>query len=214
MDFDTAPIYTKEISEILEFDKDSIVLEIASGEGHFSSIYKSSKLKKYICVEPDKEWIEMASQHDYDCDTEFVNTTYENFQTKEDIDYVVCAGLIYHLASPIHFIETVANKFKPKVLYLESFGEYNQEELIFDNKNNSIQFNCLFRYEEINRTGNRFKTEGENLVPASLSISTDAIIYFFKTVGYSVSDHKTVEISATEQSKHCVTMYKLERENV
>lgn len=213
MDFYTAPIYTKEMSEILEFDKDSIVLEIASGEGHFSSIYKSSKLKKYICVEPDKEWFEMASQHDYDCDTEFVNTTYENFQTKEDIDYVVCAGLIYHLASPIHFIETVVNKFKPKVLYLESLGEYNQEELIFDNKNNSIQFNCHFRYEEINITGNRFKTEGENLVPASLSISTDAIIYFFKTVGYNVSKFKTIEISASEDSKNLVTMYKLEREN-
>jgi len=214
MDFYTAPLYTREISDILEFDKDSIVLEIASGEGHFSSIYKSSNLKKYICVEPDKEWIEMASQHDYGCDTEFVNTTYENFQPKEDVDYVVCAGLIYHLASPIHFIETVANKFKPKVLYLESLGEYNQEELIFDNENNSVQFNCLFRYEEINRTGNRFKLQGEKLVPASLSISTDAIIYFFKTVGYNVIGYKTINISASEQSKESVTMYKLERENV
>jgi len=214
MDFYTAPLYTREISDILEFDKDSIVLEIASGEGHFSSIYKSSNLKKYICVEPDKEWIEMASQHDYGCDTEFVNTTYENFQPKEDVDYVVCAGLIYHLASPIHFIETVANKFNPKVLYLESLGEYNQEELIFDNENNSVQFNCLFRYEEINRTGNRFKLQGEKLVPASLSISTDAIIYFFKTVGYNVIGYKTINISASEQSKESVTMYKLERENV
>lgn len=214
MDSNTAPMYAKEMSDLLEFDKDSIVLEIASGEGHFSSIYKSSKLKKYICVEPDKEWIEMASQHDYGCDTEFANTTYENFQTKENIDYVVCAGLIYHLASPVHFIETVVNKFKPKVLYFESLGEHNQEELIFDYENKSVQFNCQFRYEEINRTGNRFKTAGENLVPASLSISTDAIIYFFKTVGYNVSKYKTVRISASEQSKECVTMYKLVRENV
>lgn len=214
MDSYTAPLYTNELSKILEFDKDSVVLEIASGEGQFSSIYKSSNLKKYICVEPDKEWIDMASQHNYGCDTEFVNTTYEHFQTEENIDYVVCAGLMYHLASPIHFLETVVNKFKPKILYLESLGEYNQEELIFDNENNSIQFTCQFRYEEINRTGNRFKIQDENLVPASLSIPTEAIIYFFKTVGYSVSDHKTVEISATEQSKHCVTMYKLERENV
>ena len=213
MDRDTAPLYTSELSKILEFDRDSVVLEIASGEGHFSSIYKSSNLKKYICVEPDKEWIDMASQHDYGCDTEFVNTTYEHFQTEEIIDYVVCAGLIYHLASPVHFIETVVNKFKPKVLYLESLDEYNQEELIFDNVDNSIQFTNQFRYEEINRTGNRFKIQGENLVPASLSISADAIIYFFKTVGYNVSDYKTIEISATEQSKSCVTMYKLERKN-
>ena len=121
--------YIQGLENFLTFEEGETVLEIAGGRGHYHSFYNKFKIGKYIAVEPNFEWLESTKSREYDCITEFNNCIYEDYYPTETIDTLICAGLMYHLPHPTHFLEVVRNRFKPKTLYLETVGAYPEKNV-------------------------------------------------------------------------------------
>jgi len=181
----------------MQFEPNSTVLEIAPGTGHFTEIYNRSNLKKYIAVEPSQLWFEILSSQHYNCKTEFHKCGYENYTPIDKIDYVVCTGLLYHLSSPVHFIETIANKYNPNIIYLETTGHMNSD------LNNRDNFLGKFYKEEVDKLGNRHTDDiTKKIVPYNLTITLPTIVKFFEHVGYSLESYSDMSIANT--SKHAV----------
>ena len=205
--------YVQELEDFLIFEEGETVLEIAGGKGFYHSFYNKFKIGKYIAVEPNFEWLEIAKTQEYDCDTEFNNCIYEDYYPTEPIDTLICAGLMYHLPHPTHFLEVVRNRFKPKTLYLESVGCYPE-------KNVTDILDVHFTSEIVNTYGQRFNTASEGIygnghnadyksVGISLKPSLEFYIFCLSQLGYKLEKYKHISIDDDEnKSKQDVTMFK------
>jgi len=192
--------YVQELEDFLIFEEGETVLEIAGGKGFYHSFYNKFKIGKYIAVEPNFEWLEIAKSKEYDCNTEFNNCIYEDYYPTETIDTLICAGLIYHLPHPTHFLEVVSNRFKPKTLYLESVGGYPE-------KNDIDIFDVHFTPEKVNTYGERFNTSKS--VGLSLKPRLGFYIFCLSQLGYKLEKYKHISIEDdVYKSKQDVTMFK------
>jgi len=205
--------YIQGLKDFLTFEEGETVLEIAGGRGHYHSFYNKFKIGKYIAVEPNFEWLESTKSREYDCITEFNNCIYEDYYPTETIDTLICAGLMYHLPHPTHFLEVVRNRFKPKTLYLETVGAYPE-------KNVHDVLEAHFTPEIVNTYGQRFDTPSEGIygngfnaeyksVGISLKPSLEFYIYCLSQLGYKLEKYKHISIDDEEiKSKQDVTMFK------
>lgn len=197
--------YLNIIQDFVNFPSDSVLLEIAPGDNAWVDIIDKSNIKKYIAVEPNNLWFEKIKEHNSNIERELHNLTYEQYVPKEKIDVLVTAGLFYHLASPVHYIETIANVYKPKIVYVETVGEFDPEDIIALAEKED---RTIFDKENINTEGNRI-TVGERAVPYSLKLPPAVISYFFKTVGYDLLALQ--QIRTTALSKQQCTILKFSR---
>ena len=192
--------YVQELEDFFTLKKGETVLEIAGGKGFYHSFYNKFKIGKYIAVEPNFEWLEIAKTREYDCITEFNNCIYEDYYPTETIDTLVCAGLMYHLPHPTHFLEVVRNRFKPKTLYLETVGTYPE-------KNDIDIFDVHFTPEKVNTYGERFNTSKS--VGLSLKPRLEFYIFCLSQLGYKLEKYKHISIEDdVYKSKQDVTMFK------
>jgi len=197
--------YLNIIRNFVDFPSDSTLLEIAPGSNAWVDIIDDSNIKKYIAVEPHTEWFLNIKEHNSKIEREVYNLTYEQYTPKENIDVLITAGLFYHLASPVHYIETIANVYKPKIVYVETVGGFNPTDIIALAKKKD---NTIFDNEKINTPGNRI-TGNERSVPYSLKLPPALISYFFETVGYELLALQ--QIRTTAQSKRQCTIFKFSR---
>ena len=216
--------YINSVDSVLStIPKNSTVLEIACGAGCYSDIFKKLDLKKYIGIDPDKDWLAEAAKRDYGCETDLVATTYEEYTPTEKIDVVVCAGLLYHLASPFHFFERIINVYRPKTIYLETTGEDTNKRAEFSTDPTHVPSMLGDRYylgltpESINSHGNRY---GESIsadlnddsihrtIPYNIIMSVDLIIHIFEILGCNIVN--TTNITNDHLSKHKVCMMQIE----
>lgn len=197
--------YLNIIQDFVNFPSDSVLLEIAPGDNAWVNIIDKSNIKKYIAVEPNSIWFEKIKEHNSNIERELHNLTYEQYVPNEKIDVLVTAGLFYHLASPVHYIETIANVYKPKIVYVETVGEFDPEDIIALAEKED---RTIFDKEKINTEGNRI-TVGERAVPYSLKLPPAVISYFFKTVGYDLLALQ--QIRTTALSKKQCTILKFSR---
>jgi len=197
--------YRQEIGESISLPADSTVAEIAVGNfgGAFYNKISNSKIKKYIAIEPNTDWYLSTKSCNYNnIQTEFINSTYENYIPNEPVDIVICAGLAYHLHSPVHLIEYVANHFDPAVIYFETTGHINPSDPDFS------WDHVLFKTEIIDIPGNAFKGNYEKKVSLSAVLQPMFIAKCFETIGYTLEKYYNFQ-SDTHSSKDCVCMMKI-----
>ena len=194
--------YIQELKGFLTFEEGETVLEVAGGRGYYHSFYNKFKIGKYIAVEPNLQWLKCTKSREYDCITEFNNCIYEDYYPSEEIDTLVCAGLLYHLPHPTHFLEVVRNRFKPKTIYLETIGAYPEENI-----HNVLE--AHFTPEIVNTYGERFNTIDYKSVGFSLKPCLEFYISCLSQLGYKLEKYKHVSIDDEEiKSKQDVTMFK------
>jgi hypothetical protein len=195
------PVYNEQYASHLKFNKGDVVLDIATGfEVRYAS--KLNDVKKFISLEPFVPWhtqlVEAAPA--LPCQSEFLNCTYEEYIPEDKIDVVVSAGLIYHLASPMHFLETVVNVYAPRVFYLETTG-------IYANDHTDEETEAHFVKESINTAGMR---QGKRVIPWRLNINNNSfIVTAMRSVGYSLETF--ADLSTEMVSKTKVTFFKFSR---
>jgi hypothetical protein len=104
--------YLEHIAPLYSVTRGKSVLEIAVGDRFkLIDIYNSNHISSYVGIEPFEEWcsnsrrvLDKSAQFPY----EMHNCGYESY-TAQTPDVVVCNGLAYHLHSPFHLFEYLAN---------------------------------------------------------------------------------------------------------
>lgn len=195
--------YLSKYISSLSFKPNDVVLDIATGRKLLYK-YKLDNVKKLIAVEPDAEWCSelIDDISDIPCATEINNCAYEDYTPIENIDVVVCAGLLYHLSSPIHFLQTVANVYQPKVFYLETTGVYDPDK--------ELEQGCFwaqFNEEPVNKKG---MSQGLNIAPYKLTMHLSFVVHIMETIGYKLENHTNLS-TESQLSKESVTMFKFIR---
>tara|TARA_Y100000389_G_scaffold191678_1_gene218228 strand:+ start:397 stop:1149 length:753 start_codon:yes stop_codon:yes gene_type:complete len=200
--------YLDIIENFITLPINSTVLEIAPGNGAYQRLINNSDIKKYIGVEPFTTWYEsLKDGTTWNPEVEFHNCTYEKFILDEPVDVVITAGLFYHLASPIHFIETIANDYKPDLLYVESIGHLDINYMHATGKELS------YAPEVINKAGNRQQSHGR-AVPYNATIDTPTIAHFLECVGYKLIDFDDIETRNSSKVDSCIMKFHRLGDNV
>lgn len=214
IDFDVE-LYKKAMSDFMTIPANSTVVEIAPGHvANYVEAYRRGSIKKLIAVEPHADWLECLKRSNFgNLETEFVNSTYEEYYPTEKIDVVVCAGLSYHLHSPLHLVETIVNRFSPTIIYFETIGHLIEshytriKESIESNPNDLVHIiNIKCNFEEINKPGNVCTDEKlKRRIPLNIRLPIAAYPMLFDTVGYALDSYLNY---SGERSKRIVSMMK------
>jgi hypothetical protein len=219
--------YIKQIQNVLSsLDlQDKVLLEIAPGECNYAKIYGDAGLRKYIGVEPNKSWLDSAKKkleyYNAAEEYEFVYSTYEDYQLTCQIDVLYSSGLLYHLASPIHYLETIAN-YNPEYIIIEHPGEYDNDIPFITDESVSIRHAGGLTLEKVNKPGMRMSEVFEDpphdieiysdkkTVPLNMFLSCRGVAWCLEKMGYSLEEY--IQIGTTEKSKqeNCVMRFKRE----
>lgn len=117
-----------------EFESEcSTALDVSCHEGYFSLIL-SQYFERVIGIDKNAESLRKAALIGRllaRSKIEFENTTIENWNQKQDADFVLCFGLLYHVENPIEILRKLALSTK-KALCIETqvlpFQVYGQVE--------------------------------------------------------------------------------------
>lgn len=193
--------YLDIVEDFIKLPAESTVLEIAPGNGAFRELINNSNIKKYIGVEPFTPWYKnLKLDLEWIPEAEFNNCTYEEYVLNEPVDVVITAGLFYHLASPIHLIETIANEYKPDLLYVETIGHLDTNGMYATGKNST------YAPEVLNVPGSRQQGQGR-AVPYNTTLDTSTLAYFFECVGYKLMDYKDIETQNSSKVDSCIMKF-------
>jgi len=115
--------YYDTVYSVLHFIGDKDILEIACFSGEMFHPIQKNKPRSHTAIEPyrrgfDKA-VETAEEFGYDIDIH--NIAYEDMSWDKTFDVVLCTGLLYHLHSPLHLIETLGN-LNSEYIILEATG--------------------------------------------------------------------------------------------
>ena len=201
------------------------MLEIAPGECNYAEVYTNAGLGKYICVEPNKQWLRntqrkieflnVAEQY------EFVNSTFEEYQCTEPVDIVFSAGLLYHLVSPFHFLEILANYnaehvviehtgtmysphngplWKNGVISNSHAGGLVPEPTNYPGMRLTDSFETV-EHDRENYTNKRF-------IPLNMFVSCDLIQWCMEKMGYNLEEYNNIETGTMSKHENCVMRFK------
>ena len=199
--------YLDIVEDFVKLPSNSTVLEIAPGNGAYQWLINNSDIKKYIGVEPFTPWYEhLKIDIAWTPEAEFHNCTYEDFTLNEDVDVVITAGLFYHLASPIHFIETIANEYKPTLLYVETIGHVDIGNMHATGKDSS------YAPEKLNVAGSRYA--GRRAVPYNSVTDISTLAHFIECVGYKLMDFENIDTQNSSKVDNCIMEFHRLGDNV
>lgn len=133
--------YMDHVSAILSIVQGKTVLELGSFGGWHTELMVNLGAKSIVCVEPNPNICdEDIYKHDI---VEFKNCTANDYYSDTnvlDVDVVTCFGVLYHLHSPLHLLEQIINKSRPKFLIVET--TYNEkiyvDDEIYDMPGNAV----------------------------------------------------------------------------
>lgn len=198
--------YLEQINDFIHLDEGSTVLEIAGGVGPLVDIINKSRIKKYIFVEPNETWLtNCRNERHYNCETEWHCKVYEDYEPTEKIDTLICCGLVYHLLSPCHFFEKVANVYKPETFYLEMSGHWTKD---YPDVYNPESIPTVFMPEKINVGGMRYSSD-KRVIPYHILLNKDFVVHAMDTIGYKLE--KFNNIVSDHRSKDRVVIFKFNR---
>lgn len=226
--------YLEHIAPLYSVTRGKSVLEIAVGDRFkLIDIYNSNHIRSYVGIEPFEEWcsnsrrvLDKSAQFPY----EMHNCGYESY-TAQTPDVVVCNGLAYHLHSPFHLFEYLANT-NAEYIILETTqtpGDYPtwsgantthntmsriKEEMessnqSFDDYIMEKSINSILSHEHINKPGNSISTK--RAIPWRVAgTNPDIKVLAFWCMGYDL-DSSLERVGGVDRSKHCVTVYRFKR---
>jgi hypothetical protein len=161
--------------DIMHVCNNKTVIEFGPLHGYVTKTIIENNPKKLICVEPDDYsiWVLESSKLKID---EIYNLTANEFYAQyRPANVVVACGLLYHLHSPLHFLELIVNFSNPEWIILDSLLDYDILP---------TSFNILSK-EELNRGGEAF-TGKYKTIPLSLNIPGNYITKSLELLGYSL----------------------------
>lgn len=113
-------VYLKHISPYFVLCKNKTVLEIAPFNGTHTATIESHKPKSITLVELNENAANQLRitfpQH-----TIIHDDIFFFLEKPRKFDIVVCAGLLYHLHSPLYLLELIANRISPQYMYIETY---------------------------------------------------------------------------------------------
>lgn len=190
--------YVDHVSAILSVVQGKTVLELGSFGGWHTELMINLGAKSIVCVEPNPNSCdEDIYKHDI---VEFKNCTANDYYSDTnvlDVDVVTCLGVLYHLHSPLHLLEQIINKSRPKFLIVET--TYNTDNQVRD--------------EIYNIPGNAFADKQISTpILTRLSLKMDDIVKSIETANYKsvVVEHSQGIFEA--RSKNNVSIALFERQ--
>jgi len=221
--------YIEDIKPMYDVVKDKKVLEIAVGSNaRLTSIYNHYGIKSLFGIEPYKRWFNQSKEileilAEFDWELECLS--YEDYKPGE-FDVVVCNGLAYHLHSPYHLFEYLAN-INAEYIIMETTGVPNNgntddtlERIHSTMLNNKESFEdylmgkskTISRFEEQNIPGNSISS-GKRKIPWShTGMNPDIRVLAFWCMGYDL-DASNERIGGMDRSKVGTTTYRFKRSN-
>ena len=226
--------YCDGVKDIYSVVKDAVVLEIAAARVRFvEHIYNYYGIARYTGVEPMDEWF-MAGNRTLKSKADFkwnmVCSDYESYDVKGIPDVVVCCGLSYHLHSPFHLWEWLANT-NAQYIILETTGTPGDNHLFAgaNTTHNTMEriteqitelgsmeaYLALPRHmgvnsEVLNIPGNMQTTKKRSIPWKLAGINPDLKVLAFSEMGYDL-DASNERIGGLCRSKRCVTTYRFKR---
>ena len=104
--------YGEHLENVFSICENKSVLEIGAFRGYISQFIEKSNPHTFYVIEPNpyaaKEGVFVGTANDYykdECPT---------------VDIVILMGVLYHLHSPLHLLEQIINKSKPKTIIIEN----------------------------------------------------------------------------------------------
>ena len=156
--------YDELLNETFSVCSGKSVLELASFDGHISKFIRKQKPASHYTVEPDTERAVYGPNTFIATANDYYNTTVPT------VDVVVCMGLLYHLHSPLHLLEQIINKSKPKVIIIES----------------THAVEAIIQEENFNTTGNAYSDKDISTPIAwNLNIENSNYGTVLSSVGYN-----------------------------
>ena len=162
-----------------------------------------------------------------------VHSRYEDYVVTEVPDVVVCCGLLYHLSSPFHLLEWLANT-NAEYIILESTGttEYTSgkgttqntmerinaeiseagglKEYIEQRSSGGEWHNLKLMYEETDIPGNTVHNAYRSVPWCTQGVENDLIVLAFSVMGYDLeASHERYD--SLEFSKANTTTYRFKR---
>ena len=207
--------------------KDKTLLEIASGTCDYYKLYLDKGIKKYISVEPNHSWQRIAKNkliyNEIAKEYKFITSTYEKFERTEKIDIIICAGLLYHLISPFHFLEKLY-ELDADTVGLETTNHLVDDtlETIWDDADEFAQ-SISFRHqgrlvaEPLNDDGMR-RTEQrpggtfKKGIPLNMSLSPELTVWCMKQLSYELSGYTNVSYKNSSKDASCMMVFRKIRE--
>lgn len=172
-DFDNYQKYL--INDIMHVCDGKKVIEFGPLHGYITKTIIKNNPRHLICVEPDEYAIWVLKSNHLKID-EIYNLTANEFYTQHrPANVVVACGLLYHLHSPLHFLELIVNFSNPEWIILDSYDDYD----------NITKSNELLSSEQLNRGGEAF-TGKFKTIPLSLNIEGHYITSALESLGYSL----------------------------
>lgn len=155
--------------------KDASVLEFGPMNGYHTLALALQQPKEIICVEP-------SPRTKYDrfnlCNATVINCTANDYYSDRQIkpyDVVTCMGLLYHMHSPLHFIEQVINFSQPKYFIIETIHK--------------VDYNI--KREAVQLDGQAFPDRGiNNQLSYSLLIPSELLVSIVESMGYKLFKHE------------------------
>lgn len=149
------------------------VLEIAPFNGHQTQAITTYNLNSLTLVEPNSE-VENVLIKKFPTATVIVDDIFNFYQNKFPVDIVVACGLLYHLHSPLHLLELIANQSDPDYIILDCTSH------------NNININV----ELPNQPGNRYTIGDWKSVNYYIAIPFDYIDSSLNHLGYTCIKHR------------------------
>lgn len=226
--------YINDVKHMYDIVKDKSVLEIACGNVRFvEGIYNAYGIKSYTGVEPFEQWCNGGKiQLEYHANFKFdmIHSRYEDYEVTEVPDVVVCCGLLYHLSSPFHLLEWLANT-NAEYIILETTGtvehttgkgttqntmervnaQISEAGGLKEHINHYLntQFPSRLNYEETDTPGNTVHNTYRS-VPWRINVWPDIIVLAFSEMGYDLeASHERYD--SLEYSKCNTTTYRFKR---
>ena len=144
---------------------DQHVLEIGPLNGVHSKLIINHQPKYFEVIEPYQSLVMTDLQAINGINNVIVDDALLVLSSPHRCDVVVCFGVLYHLHSPLHLLELIANHCRPTYILLDSIGQFNDE---------INPAHTFFELENVNELGTRqvrpeFKFSGFKIVcPGSI----------------------------------------------
>ena len=226
--------YEEDIAPLYSVIRDKTVLEIAVGHHcRLIHMYNSNHIRSYVGIEPFEPWydssgqvLESFAQFPY----QIHNCDYESY-TAQTPDVVVCNGLAYHLHSPFHLFEYLANT-NAEYIILETTQtpgdnptwsgantthntmsrikeEMESSNQSFDDYIMKKSRNSILSHEHINKPGNSISTQ--RAIPwRVVGMNPDIKVLAFWCMGYDL-DASLERVNGGYSNKSSVTVYRFKR---
>lgn len=169
--------YLYQIQEIFQVIENKTVLEIGPYAGNHTYFLREFKPKSITLVEPNYEQGVKALQDKYPNCEVIHDDIMLYLEHERKFDVVMCFGVLYHLHSPIHLLELIANRCDPEYILLET----TTGKALHENHDDS----AAYVSEDDNTPGNRYTVNNWKSAKMSMSVAQPVIDNALVNLGYN-----------------------------